>query len=1132
MRFSRLIIVSLVVFIVTLASWGVEQLSFRLAPLSVGKALLSDNAYFVKRELGKANFSPDLRYPVQLIYRSNSTNAGLFGTSWHSPQLESSAIPERNGVLWETPWGEKIRFYAKSKEKNVVELYKNAMKGSKDYFSPYSDWEADGRDGNWIFSGKRGLSGWKFAYRDAKLIAITAPSGREIKFNYDGNRLMTITQNSKVFLELSYVDNLVTELKINGVSHQFSYYLGKLRILPNTVNGKSVEIMRSRLITITSAKDAPIHFNYDHDGYLVTVKHDNFVDKLEVEHETEAQRLSYLKALAENSKPSRTVIAGRIKSDRFFDYRYLSSQPGKIAVTNRAKQEAKFDYDINTGIFKMTNFKGLTQTIYYFKRYDVAYNGKIRQIVDNQGRTIANYRYDKLSGQINKLRDIAGNEICYVTNPKGLIERVERRAYDQMRSEPILQFIYDPKGNLAAAIQLDENSKPVLETRFRYNDFNQPVFITNGQQKTSIIYNYNGYPTRVENTFGQYVHFRYDQYNRLISTLAPSGVTTQYIYDEAGRIEKIFREIESKIITSISIVYNKQGLPIQYKDHNNRIKTLEYDELGRVIKEFMPNGTHVEYLYDSIGQMTKVVDQNQHEINFSYNTFGLEGICSAEKQLTNFLYDKNGMIRAMISRSVDQEYADRKISYEYDDYGRLIKVNYGNAQVETFHYDTWGKLTENSKYEPTSTRSVIYTYDYFGRITEKQETIVENNQKSKIISRYAYNHYGQRTSRVITANGTTFHEEREYDQFGRLKKIMSGDDVVTYVYNDKNQLVASTINGITIRYNYTKFGQLAAKSIVGMEEDASLKYFYGEDGTVIGREVGGVKQTYCYDQIGQLLAVIDSSGSVLEKYTYDSVGNILSKTVAGRTTNYMYDKANQLVSSTDANGKVTIFKYDAAGRLIKEGTKTFFYGWYDKVIQIAENGKTTHSYTYDMMGQIATASYGNIKETFLWDGLTLLSRNAIKYVNDPAVTGGNPILANNQLLFNDILGVTLGIKDGEKFTPFKRDAFGELQSSEKNDFAVNFFTGKPEIAGLGYNFMFRNYRSDLGKWQTTDPSGYPDGWNNLAYVNNGVTTQIDCLGLNSILNNMNQAVRNSRLTPEMRQKATAARDAYILELSR
>ena len=227
---------------------------------------------------------------------------------------------------------------------------------------------------------------------------------------------------------------------------------------------------------------------------------------------------------------------------------------------------------------------------------------------------------------------------------------------------------------------------------------------------------------------------------------------------------------------------------------------------------------------------------------------------------------------------------------------------------------------------------------------------------------------------------------------------------------------------------------------------------------------------------------------------YGPAGNILSKTVAGKTTTYTYDKANQLVSSKTADGKVTKYEYDAAGRMTKEGEKTFAYGWLDKVMQVAENGKTTQSYSYDISGQLATADYGDSKETFLWDGLALLSRNNLKYVNEPAVTGGNPILAGDKMLFDDMLGNTLGVKDGEKFSAIDRDAFGELKPGEKPNLAVNFFTGKPEIEGLGYSFLFRNYRADLGKWQTTDPLGYPDGWNNLAYVNNQFFIAVDPLG--------------------------------------
>jgi hypothetical protein len=45
----------------------------------------------------------------------------------------------------------------------------------------------------------------------------------------------------------------------------------------------------------------------------------------------------------------------------------------------------------------------------------------------------------------------------------------------------------------------------------------------------------------------------------------------------------------------------------------------------------------------------------------------------------------------------------------------------------------------------------------------------------------------------------------------------------------------------------------------------------------------------------------------------------------------------------------------------------------------------------------------------------------------------------------------------------------------------------------------RNYRAGLAKWQTADPLGYPDGWNALAYCNNGVTGAVDMWGCEIVI---------------------------------
>ena len=217
----------------------------------------------------------------------------------------------------------------------------------------------------------------------------------------------------------------------------------------------------------------------------------------------------------------------------------------------------------------------------------------------------------------------------------------------------------------------------------------------------------------------------------------------------------------------------------------------------------------------------------------------------------------------------------------------------------------------------------------------------------------------------------------------------------------------------------------------------------------------------------------------------------------GKTTTFTFDDANQLVSST-TDGVTTRYAYDAAGRLVREGDKTYRYGYLDKVLSVTE-GEQTYTYDYHVDGQLARANYGNggragrplpaVTEDFLWDGLALIKRGDERFVNEPHVGGGNPIASSKGVsYFNDMLGTTVGAKKGAKYSAAALTAFGEGGSRHA------FFTGKPQVAGLGHAFLMRNYRASLAKWQTADPMGYPDGWNALAYCCNSVTDAVDLWG--------------------------------------
>ena len=264
---------------------------------------------------------------------------------------------------------------------------------------------------------------------------------------------------------------------------------------------------------------------------------------------------------------------------------------------------------------------------------------------------------------------------------------------------------------------------------------------------------------------------------------------------------------------------------------------------------------------------------------------------------------------------------------------------------------------------------------------------------------------------------------------------------------------------------------------------AEIEYFYSDDGTIIGKAFNGKRVNFEYDLRGQLLAVKDASGNDLERYTYDPAGNRLSKTINGVTTTYSYDEANQLIRST-VNGEITYYEYDAAGRMIQAGDKSYIYNGNNKVIEVRQNGKTIAKFEYNIDGQIAKAIYGDKKEEFIWDGLALIWRSGVTYINEPYVTGGNPVMAGDDVLFNDMLGSTLAVND----KAVEMTSFGETDNDDA------FFTGKPMIDELGYSFLFRDYNPNQGKWTTSDPLGYPDGWNNLAYVNNEVIGAVDICG--------------------------------------
>lgn len=1117
----RLLVRSLAAAVVGLSlvsGFAAEGVSFAHRPLLAGKASLASDGFEVSRTLGVAAISPELQIPVELVYDSSSDSSGAFGHGWRSPQLESSVRWERDGLLWTTPWGEKVKFFPKKEKtpKDAVKLapIEEAKKGSELY-APYSDWEADANSSDYAkarqFSvmGKNGLKDWRFAYEDGRLVRVETPNGTAAAFEYGAaGELLAVSSQGTRFIELDTADGLVSSLRLNGVPVAFAYNDAQLTILPKTVDGLAAKKSVKFLSSVRVATLDPEVFAYAN-GYLASATRGRRVEKLDVQFETPKDRIQNLKSKDAKNKVAHTgKVSGRLLADADFTYSYA----GGVKLTDKAGRTASYSYDEANGIFTATDFTGRSTTTYYFMRYDAAYLGKVRKVVDGRGRDLVAFRYDKKTGKPVRVTDRLGNKRILEYDAKGNCTKLSRRADWSLAEEPVRAFAYDRQDRLSSVSELDADGKPVRTTSLSYDKQGRPTRVTDGRRAVSVAYSPSGFPLSLKDDFSS-VSLAYDRYNRLVSSTDPYGVVTTRTYADHGGLKKVERKDGSILLSSISVGYDKSGLPVSVTDQDGRTTACDRDALGRIVKEKYANDTEVAYGYDKLGRLSSVLDENGHEIKFGWDRFGLSSRLTAADQLTDMKRDANGLVTSVTASKNGK--ADRTVRREYDEFDRVTKVDYGNGETETFAYDRWGRLSAHTRGKLKET----YAYDHFGRLVEKDE--------NGLVYAYAYDAYGSRTSRTVRSPaGETTEERRSYDKYGRLVEISSFGTSVKYRYDAKGRIARQTVDGSPIDFAYTKYGQLSGKYLGGKEKpDASVEYEYSKSGQIVARTANGVRQTYEYDGRGQLLAVKEN-GVHVERYAYDKAGNMTKKALLRRghadptkpptladyvITTFAFDGANQLVSST-TDGVTTKYAYDAAGRLVKEGDKTYRYGYLDKVLSVTE-GERTYTYDYHVDGQLARADYGKAggnggragcpqpagTEDFLWDGLALIQRGDEQFVNEPHVGGGNPVASSKGTsYFNDMLGTTVGAKKDGKYSAAALTAFGEdltvdspTPTPTQNS---NFFTGKPYVEGLGHAFWMRNYRAGLAKWQTADPLGYPDGWNQLAYCGNGVTGAVDLLG--------------------------------------
>ena len=538
------------------------------------------------------------------------------------------------------------------------------------------------------------------------------------------------------------------------------------------------------------------------------------------------------------------------------------------------------------------------------------------------------------------------------------------------------KLYFDADGKLSAIEQA--NSQTVHLTRAAGS-----VTISDDITDASLtlLYNEEGKLTAVRDDYGRSATISYENGN-IKTVINPLGESIRYVYDDEHRI-----------------------LSATASDATTSYVINEYDEMGRVVKQYdgLGNSSEFSYTTDEEGVLTTTgIDRNGNTISFQSDHMGhVVAITDQNGHTTGYSYDDNGNLLAEINANGNAVY------YSYDDANNLLTVTDYNGNITSMTYDVYGNiLTVDGSDGEQST----YTYN-------PNQMLATTSENSGVRRTYAYNTNAQLLSESVTGLGvksytytngrmttatdymgnpttmtydetgnvikTVDRDENEtlyqYDALGRTTSITTEDGTVSYTYDARgNQTSVTDARGNTAYYSYDNNNQLVS------ETDASgavTTYSYDGEGNITRIDFAdGTFVENVYDPAGNLIKATDAEGGVTE-YAYDALNRVTVKTVwngenaaeesytyyangklktvtyaDGNSVSYSYDKAGRLVQSADAQGNTTKMTYDNSGNLLSstdaEGnTVSYTYDIYGRVLSMTDaNGNVTTYDSYDANG--------------------------------------------------------------------------------------------------------------------------------------------------------------------------------------
>ena len=654
-------------------------------------------------------------------------------------------------------------------------------------------------------------------------------------------------------------------------------------------------------------------------------------------------------------------------------------------ISTNGRSES-WQYDAKGNVIRHQDAVGIAQELTYHPIHnqvltvtEISTPGTRRVVTYNVYYTTDDAATKSKKGALKSTKDALNNTTLYKYTPQGLIAEISS---PRGHSTVFDAAGYDTFGN---PLRVDYLEK--IGTTVTTQSSSESLFDNTGRLDQVKEYGRSTQRDRV-------TKYTWDALGRLLETLAPNP------YDSSATAVKVRTQY----------IYGPSGLLDRRIDPDGSVWRTEYDNTGRPLREYRPDGTFTEVQYNTNGTVAVSIDPNGNKTRFVYDSLNrLVQALLPDGTGKSYVYDAKGdLIREIDPRGL-------VTSHEYDSAGRLAKTIDADGKQTTFGYDYWGNQTTVTTEKGVITNLFNAQHQMIQTLYDTLATASGTTVRTKVrVDRFFYDANGNqdrvdsidlRVDSVLMpaaliaslTNSTVTREEADsvaasrkrststvFDYRGTaVVSVNAAENSSSTVLNAARQTASVTdVRGAITQFGYDLAGGLQYESLPLAEtgDTTSLARVYRRD--LMGRVTETRETAYAIvasttnlianAATGEQSMVSGSAAARVSRTSYDLMGHVVaSQDALGFMTRVTYDPAGNVIESIDASRRSRLTILDNMDRVVKEVLPPVLVVQPSTAVSVASTWEFPMTKTaYDADGNVVSSTdVSGRTTTFQYDAL-------------------------------------------------------------------------------------------------------------------------------------------------------------------